>query len=728
MLKSFPFYRQFDQKDCGPTCLRMVLKYYGKSISAEYLNEKSSISRTGVSMAGIMEAAEDLGLNSAVVSIPFNVLKEDVTYPCIAYWRSKHFIVIYNIDNKYVYVADPAYGKIKYTKEEFCKGWYKSKEDNEGIVMLLEPSTNFEDISNIKDGKSKGLFFLVPYLSKHKKSWIQVIFALVIVSLIQVAFPFLTQSIVDIGIANSNLNFIYLVLIAHLMLIFSQTAIQVVKDWLLLYTTNKININLITDYLIKLMKLPLSYYETKNDGDIIQRVQDNNRIQVFLSTTSLNVIFSAFTFIVFSFILFYYSHLIFIVFIFGSLIYFGWYLLFLKKRAEIDYKRFDQASGSQTSMIQLINGMPEIRINGSERKRRSEWESIQIKLFKISMKGLVLAQTQNTGGVFINETKNVIITILSAQFVIQGELTLGMMLSIQYIIGQLNVPVASFVTFIQSAQDAKLSIKRLEEVYKIEDEELDTYVEPPDKPDIIIKNLSFKYGERNSPEVLKDINLCLPQGKITAVVGVSGSGKTTLLKLLLKFYKIDDNLIFLNKIEFNSISPKLWRKNCGVVMQDGYIFSGSIQDNIAESDDLLYIDKNRLKWAAEMANIYDFIQTLPNKFNTRIGRSGMGLSGGQKQRILIARAVYKDPEYLFFDEATSALDSSSEKIIMENMNEFYKSKTVLIIAHRLSTVKNADNIIVLDKGDIVESGSHEELIKKKGNYYNLIKNQLELGS
>lgn len=728
MSKSFTFYRQFDQKDCGPTCLRMILKYYGKNVSAEFLNERAHISRSGVSMAGIMEAAENMNLQCAVVSIPFKVLQEDVTYPCIAYWRNKHFVVIYKIDKKYVYVADPAFGKIKYTKIEFCKGWYKTKEIGEGIVMLLEPSTKFYTNTEQKENKSKGLYFLKPYLLKHKKSWIQLLFAVLSVSIIQIAFPFLTQSIVDVGIANNNLSFIYLILIAQLVLIFSQTAIQIIRDWLLLYTTNKININLISDYLIKLMKLPLNYYDTKNDGDIMQRIQDNARVQNFLSTTTLNVIFSTFTFVIFGGILLYYSYIIFLVFFIGSSIYFAWYLLFLKRRAELDYKRFDQASGNQTSLIQLINGMPEIRINGSERKRRWEWEAIQIKLYKISMKGLALSQTQNSGGIFINETKNAIITVLSATLVIEGQLTLGMMVSIQYIIGQLNLPVSSFVTFIQSAQDAKLSIKRLEEVYKIKDEEFGNYIEPPHKADIIIKNLNFRYGGKKSPKILNQVSLIIPRGKITAVVGVSGSGKTTLMKLLLKFYKVKENKIFLNTKDFTQMSPKLWRKNCGVVMQEGYIFSGSIEANISESEDFSLISKEKLIRAAKMANIHEFIESLPNKYNTGIGKSGMGLSGGQKQRILIARAVYKEPDYLFFDEATSALDAYNEKVIMENMQEFFAGKTVFIIAHRLSTVKNSDKIIVLDKGIIVEQGNHNELVQLKGKYFNLIKNQLELGN
>lgn len=729
MKKSFPFYRQYDQKDCGPTCLKMILKYYGKSVSSEYLNRIASISKSGVSLSGIADAAEELGLQTAVVSISFQVLKEDVTLPCIAYWRKKHFVVVHRIEKDIVYVADPAFGKLKYSKEKFCSGWVNSEDNKEGIIMLIEPSTEFYNISGPVERKSKGLYFLIPYLKKYKRSWGLIVLALCLISLIQIAFPFLTQSIVDIGITTNDIDFIYLVLIAQLMLILSQTSIQIIRDWLLLFTTSKINIQLISDYLIKLMRLPLSYYESKNVGDIIQRIQDNNRVQNFLSSTSLNVLFSGLTFIIFSIVLLYYSFLIFLVFFSASILYFIWSILFLKKRAEIDYMRFDQASGNQTSLIQLINGMSEIRINGSERKRRWQWEGIQIKLFRISMKSLALSQTQNTGGVFINEIKNIVITVLSAQLVLSGEITLGMMLSIQYIIGQLNVPVASFVTFIQSAQDAKLSIKRLEEVYGVDDEEDRSHIKDiPEFQDIMIDNISFRYGAKKDPYVLEDISFKIPDGKITALVGVSGSGKTTILKLLLKFYDPQRGKITLGNTNFKNLSAKNWRKNCGVVMQDGFIFSGSIAENIAEAEEFARLDLNQVKYAAKIANIHEFIESLPNNYETGIGRSGMGLSGGQKQRILIARAVYKNPHYIFLDEATSALDARNELEIMKNLNRYVKGKSVLVIAHRLSTVKNAHNIIVLDKGKVVEEGTHDELTMKKGYYYNLVKNQLELGN
>lgn len=730
-MKKFPFYRQLDRKDCGPTCLRMVAKHYGKTYSAEYLNKKASIARDGVSLAGIAEAAEDIGMRTAVVSIDINILREDVTLPCIAYWKKKHFVVVYKITKSKIYVSDPAFGKIIYTDKDFLKGWLYNRgrtDNDEGFIMLIEPSPTFyEKKQTSAIVKSKGLSFLIPYIAPHKKVWVQLIIGLLLVSFFQLLFPFLTQSIVDVGISNQNLNFIYIILLAQIMLIFSQTSVQVIRDWLLLYVTNKININLISDYLIKLMRLPMAYYDTKNVGDIMQRIQDNNRVQSFLSATSLNVLFSSFTFFIFSIILFYYNTKIFLVFIIGSVLYFIWSLFFMKKRAEIDYRRFDQASGNQTSLLQLITGMSEIRLNGSERKRRWEWEDIQIRLFKLSMQGLAITQTQQTGGVFINEIKNIIITFLSASLVIGGELTLGMMLSIQYIIGQLNVPVSNFVSFIQSAQDARLSIKRLEEAYAVEDEEKENMIKTDLNDDIIINNLSFRYGEKTNPLVLKNLSAKIKKGKITAIVGTSGSGKTTLLKLLLGFYDTYEGDISSGNTNLKLVSPKAWRQNIGVVMQEGYIFSGSIESNLTESDSFQLVDQDRMVKAAKIANIHEFIDSLAMGYDTGIGRSGMGLSGGQRQRMFIARAVYKDPDYLFFDEATSSLDANNEKIIMTNLYNFFEGKTVIIIAHRLSTVKNADNIIVLEGGEIIEEGNHEHLVAQKGRYFELIKNQLELG-
>ncbi|WP_127138994.1 peptidase domain-containing ABC transporter [Flagellimonas oceanensis] len=730
--KSFPFYRQLDQMDCGPTCLRMVAKHHGKSYSVDYLRKKSNITREGVSIGDIAEAAESIGYHTLAVSLDFKTVVEEVPLPCIAHWRQRHFIVVYAIKKDIVYVADPAHGLIEYSRDEFLQGWIgkNTNEISEGFLLLLEPTPKFYE-NEIENKHKYGFKFLLWYFKPYKKYIIQLFLGLFVGSLLQLIFPFLTQAVVDYGINYQNLNFIYLILIAQLTLFISQTTVNLIRGWILLHMTSRININLISDFLMKLMRLPIAFFDSKNTGDIIQRIYDHDRIQEFLSNTTLNTLFSAFNLIVFGFVLAYYNLSIFAIFFIGSFVYIGWTLLFLKKREELDYKRFDQAADNQSSIYQLISGMQEIKLNGSERRRRWEWEAIQVKLFKVSIKSLTLSQAQNTGGQFFNELKNILITFIAAKSVIEGSLTLGMMLSVQYIIGQLNLPINNLITFIQTGQDAKISLERLAEIHSKDDEELldDNITNDfPESKDINIRNLTFRYGGKSSPKVLNKINLTIPEGKVTAIVGASGSGKTTLIKLLLKFYEPTKGDILIGKINLRNIGTNFWRKNCGSVMQDGFLFGDTITRNITESDSESLVDKTRLLNAVGVANIENFIEQLPLGFNTKIGSSGANISGGQKQRILIARSVYKNPDYIFFDEATSALDASNEKIIMDKLEKFYKGKTVVVVAHRLSTVKNADQIIFLDNGKIAESGNHLELTKKKGLYYNLVKNQLELGS
>ncbi len=736
MKKKFPFYRQLDQMDCGPTCLKMIAKHYGKTVGIDYLRENSSIGRAGVSFGGIAECAESIGLHSLAVYVNFETFKNEAPLPCIVHWRQRHFVVVYKIEKDKIYLADPGHGLIKYDKNAFIKAWTGATDnfdEAEGYLLLLEPTPSFyDDPGEKKEKKDYGFKFLGKYFKPYKQQIFQLILGLVIGSILQLIFPFLTQSIVDYGINYQNINFIYLILIAQLTLFISQTSVEIIRSWLLLHVTSRINISLISDFLIKLMKLPVSFFDSKNTGDIIQRIQDHDRIQEFLSATTLNTLFSAFNIVIFGSILAYYNLSIFAIFFIGSVLYIGWTLIFLKKREELDYRRFDEAADNQSSIFQLITGMQEIKLNGSERRRRWEWEAIQVRLFKISMKGLALSQTQNTGGIFINELKNIIITFIAASAVVNGELTLGMMLAVQYIIGQLNLPINNFVTFIQTGQDAKISLERLAEIHIKKEEELkdDNILKklPVGDGTLKIENLSFRYGGKTSPMVLKNLNFEIPEGKITAIVGASGSGKTTLIKLLLKFYNPKKGKISISNVNVKNISTKHWRRSCGAVMQDGFIFGDTIARNITESDSDDIIDKERLLHAVDHANISDFISELPSGFNTVIGNRGIGVSGGQKQRLLIARAVYKNPKYIFFDEATSALDANNEKKIMSKLNEFYKGRTVVVVAHRLSTVKNADQIIVLDQGGISEIGSHKELTAKRGLYYTLVKNQLELGN
>lgn len=724
-----PYYPQHDAMDCGPTCLRMVAAFYGKRYSLEGLREKSFITREGVSMLGISEAAEKIGFRSICVQVGYEKLQE-APLPCIIHWNQQHFVVVYKLNDKHVWVADPGAGKLKYTKEEFCNCWLSSRKNEEdtGVALLLEPTPEFYTIEDEGDEVNrKGFSFLYSYLRPYRGLVGQLLLGLLLGSMIQLMLPFLTQSVVDFGINNQNLGFIYLVLIAQLMLSFSSSAVDFIRGWILLHLGTRINIALISDFLIKLMKMPISYFDSKMTGDILQRINDHKRIQDFLTGSSLSVIFSVFNIIIFGIVLLVYSGMIFLIFMGGSALYVAYVWLFMKKRAELDHKRFAQQSANQSTVVQLVNGMQEIKLSACEQQKRWEWERIQAKLFKVNIKSLALRQYQDSGAVLINQSKNLLITALVASLVVKGEMTLGMMLSVQYIIGQLNSPVNELIAFARDMQDARLSMDRLSEVRDKPDEEDPTREllrEIPEGKEIRLQNLNFKYDPLSEYPTLDDINLVIPPGMQTAIVGMSGSGKTTLVKLLLGFYPPASGDIFIGDTPLGSYSIREWRKRCGVVMQDGFIFSDSIAGNIAPGVE--HIDKKRLRHAAEVANIHDFIEELPLAYNTKIGQEGHGLSQGQKQRILIARAVYKDPEFIFFDEATNALDANNERTIMNNLQTFFKGRTSVVAAHRLSTVRNAEQIIVIEQGRIAETGTHEALIALEGRYYKLVKNQLEL--
>ena len=731
-MRKFPHYKQHDAMDCGPTCLRMIAAFYGRHYSLERLRQKSRITKEGVSLLGVSEAAESLGFRTMGVSISFEQLCE-APLPCIVFWNQQHFVVVYDI-NKHkngftVYVADPARERLKYTQDEFCRNWISTEDEGvpHGIALLLEPSPEFYSYEGETEHRT-GFRFLFSYLRPYKKMVVQLILGLILGSLLLLILPFLSQAVVDIGISTYNLNFVYLVLAAQLVLTFSNATVQFIRGWILLHLGSRINIALISDYLIKLTRMPMGYFDTKMVGDILQRINDHTRIQDYLTNSSLNVLFSFFNIVILGLVLAFYSLKIFAIFIIGSLLYFLWVWLFMKKRAELDHKNFAQQSANQSTVIQLITGMQEIKLNACEQQKRWGWEAIQARLFRIRVKGMALSQYQDSGAIFINQTKNILITALVAKFVIDGEMTIGMMVAVQYIIGQLNSPVDQIIEFARKTQDARLSLDRLSDLQTQEDEATldDSRIqEIPSGKNLLAGGLYFAYdGTSEGIYVLDDVGIMIPSGKKTAIVGTSGSGKTTLLKLFLGYYPPQKGIILLGENRLDNYSRKEWRSRCGIVMQEGFIFSDSIARNIAPAAEI--IDKERLLMAATMANLSDFIDSLPLGYNTKIGNDGHGLSQGQKQRILIARAIYKDPEFVFLDEATNALDANNEKVIMENLNKFYKGRTSIIVAHRLSTVRDADQIIVLDKGKVVEVGTHDDLSEKKGAYYHLVKNQLEL--
>lgn len=727
ILRKFPHFQQLESNDCGSTCIRIIAKYYGRKLSRNELFQLSEITRVGTNFYKLSTAAEDIGFKSLGVRVSFNQLKNEVPLPCISHWLGKHFVVIYKVKRDKVFISDPAHGLIKYSKEEFFKYWgannIKTKENN-GFLLLLEPTHHFFKKED-EDKKIKRYSLFIPYIKKYKFLLFQVFLGLILESILSIIPPFLTQELVDTGVGNKDLSFVYLILGAQLFIFIGKNFIEILRNWILLYLSTRIHITLLTNFFIKLFKLPISFFDSKITGDILQRIQDNNRIQNLITSTSLRIVFSTSNLILFSIILLYYNTNIFLIFLIGSIIYLSWISLFLKMRKDLDYKAFSKISEEQSKVIELIDGMQEIKLHNAETQKRWGWEHIQSKLFKIIINKHIVEQFQVVGSSFINEFKNILIAILSAFYVIKGEMTLGMMLSISYIIGQLNSPLSQLIGFVHLIQDAKISTDRLNDIYEKKDEEdknRGTFVTLPKVDPIIIRDLNFIYPGEISP-TLKQISLTIPVNKTTAIVGSSGSGKTTLLKILLKFYDITGGEIQIGAYNLKDISQKSWREYCGVVMQEGFIFSGTIIENIAVGE--TEIDWEKLMNSLEIANIKDHIDSLPLRYKTKIGKEGLNLSTGQKQRILIARAVYKNPKYIFFDEATSALDANNEKTIVNNLSKFFKDRTAVIIAHRLSTVKEADQIIVLENGKIVEVGNHESLILRKRYYYELIKNQIE---
>lgn len=728
----FVKYIQHDSMDCGPTCLKMVAKFYGKNYSLQNLRDRCHITREGVSLLGISDAAESIGFRTTGVKVTWRQMVEEMPLPCIVHWNQRHFVVVYDVVKKHgvykVMVADPASGLLEYTEEDFRGLWLESERKTEGIALILEPTPKFYEEEGDDERRHYGFGYVLKYLRPYRTYIIQILLAMLTASVISLLMPFITQSVVDKGIGTGSLSLIVVLLIAQLALTLGGVANNLIRSWLMLHTTSRVSISLISDFLCKLMRLPIAFFDSKMVGDIMQRIGDYNRIQTFLTGSLLSMVIAVVSFVVYGFIMAGYNATIFIVFLIGASLYVLWVLLFMKRRRKLDYMRFQQASANQSNIVQLIGGMQEIKLNNCEKQKRWEWESIQAKLFKVGVKSLTLGQVQEIGSTFIDQTKNILMSFIAAKSVIDGGMTLGMMMALQYIMGQINAPISQFISFVQSAQDASISLDRLGEIHEMKDEEPaeeERIMDIPSDADIVFRDVVFQYDGPHSPKVLDEVSLTIPSGKVTAIVGASGSGKTTMLKMMLGFYPPVSGEVLLGNVSLKNYSESRWRARCGTVMQEGYIFSDTIAANIAVSKE--YPDMERVRWAAGVSNIKYWIEGLPLGYGTKIGADGHGLSSGQKQRILIARAAYKDSRYLFFDEATNSLDANNERTIMENLERLFADKTVVVVAHRLSTVKNADNIIVLDNGRIAEQGTHSQLTALRGKYYELVKNQLELG-
>jgi len=723
MFRRFPTEYQMDSQDCGPASLKMVAKYFGRYYSLQYLRDKCGITKEGVSLLDLSTGAESVGLHTLAIKCDINDLVKKVPFPAIVFWNQNHFVVVYHADRKSVWVSDPTKGHVKYSHEEFRRGWYL-EEETVGAMLALEPTADFKVSKEERQQQRDSFISILRYFTPYKGNFALICFIMMIVTLLQGILPFISKAVIDVGIGTSDVNFINMVLIGNISILVSVMVFNVLRDWILMHITARVNIALISDYLIKLMKLPVTFFENKLLGDILQRAADHERIRNFIMNNSLSLLFSVFTFIVFSLILLVYNNVIFFIFLGGSVLYVGWVLLFLRIRKKLDWQYFELISKNQSYWVETVSAIQDIKIYNYERARRWKWEEIQAGLYHVNKRVLAVTNMQNLGAQFIDNIKNMVIVFFCATAVIKGEITYGIMISTQFIIGMLNGPLVLFINFIVSAQYAKISFLRMNEVRQLDDEEellsVGSTTILPERRDLVLKNVMFQYT-LNSPFVLEHIYLNIPENKVTAIVGASGCGKSTLLKLLVRLYKPSYGEVTMGGMNVMAINLRQWRNMCGVVMQDGKMFSDTIASNIVLDDE--HIDRQRLIECCKTAQILDEINSMPQGFDTKIGERGRGLSGGQKQRILIARALYRNPQYLFLDEATNALDTINEKKIVDALNSAFENRTVVVVAHRLSTIRNADQIVVLDKGRIVEIGNHDSLFEQKGIYYNLVVSQ-----
>ena len=725
ILKSFPTEYQMDAKDCGPASLKMVAKYFGRYFSLQYLRDKCGITKEGVSLLGISAAAESIGLHTAAFKCTIDDVVTKIPFPVIVFWNENHFIVVYHANKNHVWVSDPVKGHVKYTKHEFMAGWYLKNEDK-GVLLALEPTSDFKQSKQEKEQEKNSFLSMLRYFMPYKKQFLLIFFVMMVVTLLQGILPFISKAVIDVGISSSDVTFINMVLVGNITILLSVMVFNVLRDWILMHITARVNIALISDYLVKLMKLPVTFFENKLLGDILQRAQDHERIRSFIMNNSLSLIFSVFTFVVFSIILLLYNAVIFFIFIAGSILYVVWVLLFLKIRKKLDWQYFELISRNQSYWVETVSAIQDIKIYNYERARRWKWEEIQARLYHVNKRVLAVTNMQNLGAQFIESIKNMSITFFCATAVVDGGITFGVMISTQFIIGMLNGPLVQFINFMVSAQYAKISFLRMNEIRLLEDEDEllsvgATTILPEDKS-LILRNVMFKYAP-HLPMVLKNINLIIPENKVTAIVGSSGCGKSTLLKLLVRLYRPSYGSVNMGGMNVTALNLRTWREMCGVVMQDGKIFSDTIKNNIVLDDE--NVDEAQLIKCCKIAQIKEDIDQMPRGFDTEIGEQGCGLSGGQKQRLLIARALYRNPRYLFLDEATNALDTVNEHKIVKALNSAFENRTVVIIAHRLSTIRNANQIVVMDKGEIKEFGTHDVLMDRKGFYYNLVKSQYD---